>query len=143
MCYMWNRDKCYSKYSRRQLTRQFSSNSELFVVETLLSLSQLDRELTTLISKPKSLLWFLLIFVVFPNMLEHVFLYVLFIVPLGFISIYFIGLCSLTYTKDSLPQHVLQLEQHLFTLEYLAYGSVNRFTSLAAVSCIYDKIVEK
>lgn len=67
----------------------------------------------------------------------------LFIVSLSFISIYFNGFCNFIYTKGSSPQHVLQLKQHLLTLDYLAYGSVKRFASLAAVSCIYDKVVEK
>lgn len=67
----------------------------------------------------------------------------LFIVSLSFISIYFNGFCNFIYTKGSSPQHVLQLKQHLLTLDYLAYGSVNRFASLATASCIYDKVVEK
>jgi len=67
---------------------------------------------------------------------------VLSIDSLSFISIYFNGFCNFIYTRGSSPQHVFQLKQHLLTLDYLAYGSVNRLASLAAVSCIYDKVVE-
>lgn len=58
----------------RQLTRQFSCNSPLFFIKTLLLLSQFEDELTTPIRESKSLLWFLIMSTVFQTCLSMFFL---------------------------------------------------------------------